>query len=336
MRRFVIYLVFAAGAAAILAYFLLFRSNVSIKETPYVYIRDGATLEQLIDSLNMHHQLSAETDFRRWAAWLDFKTPRGGRFKLTEGMSSRSLVKHLQRGEQSAVKVVLNNELRPINVAAKAARFIMADSSSIAELLQDSTFLDSLGGYSENTIMSVFIPNTYQLYWNTDARGFLERMKKEHDRFWTDERKALASAQQLDPAQAYTMASLVDGETNIASEMPDVAGLYLNRLHLPMPLQADPTVQFALIQAQGGTWRRLTNADYRFRHPYNTYLFEGLPPGPVGMPGVAAIEAVLKPTQHDYIYMVAKPDNTGAHAFSRTYEEHLVKVKQFTDWLNSR
>ncbi len=336
MRRSVLFLILAVILAAVLAYFLLLGNNVSVKETPYVHIRDGATFEQLVDSLQVHHQLTDEADFRRWAGWLDFKKPRAGRYKLTAGMNSRSLVRHLQRGEQSAVKVVLNNEMRPINVAAKAARFIMADSVSIATLLQDSTFLDSLGGYSLNSIMSIFIPNTYEVYWNTTARGFIERMKKEHDRFWTDERKALASAQQLDPTQAYTMASLVYGETKIKSEMPDVAGLYLNRLHINMPLQADPTVQYALISAQGGTWRRLTNADYRFQHPYNTYLFTGLPPGPVGMPSVNAIEAVLQPTKHDYIYMIAKPNNEVGHSFSVTYQEHLVKVKIYTDWLNSR
>jgi UPF0755 protein len=234
------------------------------------------------------------------------------------------------------VKVVLNNERTPNQVASKIAKVLETDSASFAHAFADETLLAEIG-IPKAQLMCLFLPNTYELFWNTEPKKFLERMAKEYKRFWNTERLAKAQTQGLSPEQVITMAAIVDGESSVKSEQPKVAAAYLNRLKQNMKLQADPTVQYALMEIEKTpSFRRLLNKDYLVPHPYNTYMNEGLPPGPICMPSPSSIEAVLNPEQHDYIYFVAKPDNSGLHNYAVTYEQHLVNVRIYQDWLNKR
>ncbi len=318
-------------------YLYLFKTNVpSDLKLASVKIPTNSSFDDLVNQLLTEGVIMDESDFRRWADWSAYNTVRPGRFRIEAGWSSYELIKHIHKGEQSPVKVVLNNERTPEQVAGKVARFLERDSLTFLQTFNDRALLDSMG-ITRETLMCVFLPNTYEFFWNTEPRKFLERMAKEYKKFWNADRTARAAAQGLTPEQAITMASIVDGETTRKDEIPKVAGAYLNRLRQNMKLQADPTVQFALMEIeQTPSFRRLYNIDYQVAHPYNTYMHEGLPPGPICMPSAASIEAVLSPESHNYIFFVGKPDNSGYHNYAETYEQHLVNVRIYQNWLKTQ
>ena len=325
------------GVAAGGAYLYYFKANVPEDlKNEYLKIPSGLSVENLIKRLDTEGVIVDADNFRQWANWLDYNTVRTGRFKIKKGWSSYDLIKHLQRGEQAPVKVVLNNERTPNQVAGKVAKFLEQDSASFVNAFQDNNLLDSLG-LKKETLMCVFLPNTYEFFWNTEPHKFLERMAKEYKKFWNPERTAKARAQGLTPEQAVTMASIVDGEARDEEERTRVAAVYLNRFKQNMKLQADPTVQYALMEIENlPSFRRLLNKDYLVPHPYNTYLNEGLPPGPVCMPAPSSIEAVLNPAKNNYLYFVAKPDNSGFHNYAETYEQHLVNVRVYQNGLKNK
>ena len=325
------------GIVVISAYFYLFRANIPKDiQQELVKIPTNSSFDDLVNQLLTEGVITDEADFRRWANWSDYQTVRPGRFRIEGGWSSYELIRHIHKGEQSPVKVVLNNERTPEQVAAKVARFLERDSMTFLQTFNDKALLDSMG-ITRETLMCIFLPNTYEFFWNTEPRKFLERMSKEYKKFWNADRTARAAAQGLTPEQAITMASIVDGETTRKDEIPKVAGAYLNRLKQNMKLQADPTVQFALMDIEKTpSFRRLYNTDYQVAHPYNTYMHVGLPPGPICMPSPASVEAVLSPESHSYIFFVAKPDNSGYHNYAETYEQHLVNVKIYQNWLKTQ
>lgn len=316
------------------AYLKIFKTNVpKTLESSYIKIHTGTDLEGLADQLSNEGFILDKDNFKWWASRLKFSKVRPGRFKITPGISSYQLVKYLQRGEQAAVKIVFSNERFDTDIAEKASKSIESDSLSIISILRDSVYLDSIG-YGKTQLLSLFIPNTYEFFWNTSPRGFLQRMIKEHDKFWTDERKDKATALGLTPEEVYTLASIVEWETNKKDEKPRIAGVYLNRLNSNEPLGADPTVQYALMQSDGGPMRRLYNRDYRFQHPYNTYINRGLPPGPIGMATIVTIDAVLNAEKHNYMYFCSKPDDSGYHVFAESYEAHLVNARLYSEYLD--
>ena len=318
-------------------YLYLFKSNIpSDSKLEYVKIPTNSSFDNLVNQLVTEGVITDESDFRRWASWLDYQNVRAGRFKIQAGWSSYNLIEHIKSGEQSPVKLVLNNERTPEQVAGKVARFLERDSMTFLQTFNDTALLDSLG-IKRETLMCIFLPNTYEFYWNTEPRKFLERMVKEYKKFWNEDRTARAAAQGMTPEQAITMASIVDGESTRKDEIPKIAAAYLNRLKQDIRLDADPTVQFAIMEIEHTpSFRRLYNRDYQVEHPYNTYMHKGLPPGPVCMPSPASVEAVLSPAHHNYIFFVAKPDNSGYHNYAETYEQHLVNVKIYQNWMNQQ
>lgn len=335
--RRLLYAILLIGGIVGAVYLYLFKSNVpsDLKEE-YLKIPSNSSFDDLVKQLNTEGVISDESSFRQWADWLGYQNVRAGRFKIKAGWSSFDLVRHIQRSEQAAVKVVLNNERTPEQVAGKISKVLESDSAAFVQAFNDTALLESLG-VSRTSLMCIFTPNTYEFYWNTEPRKFLERMVKEYKKFWNPERTAKAAAQGLTPEQAVTMASIVDGESTRKDEIPKVAGAYLNRLKQNMKLQADPTVQFALMEIERTpSFRRLHNSDYLISHPYNTYMHVGLPPGPICMPSPASVEAVLNPEPHNYVFFVAKPDNSGYHNYAETYEQHLVNVKTYQTWLNAQ
>jgi len=218
-------------------------------------------------------------------------------------------------------------------MAALLAPHLMIDSVAIANALKDTVLCHQLG-YDTATVVALFVPNTYEVYWNISAEALLQRMKKENDAFWNAQgRKEKAAALGLTPVEVATLASIVDEETAANAEKPTIAGLYLNRLRQGMLLQADPTVKFALGDF---TLRRILNRHLEVDNPYNTYLYPGLPPGPIRVPSVVGIDAVLNHQQHDYLYMCAKEDFSGTHNFAHTLQEHLRNAARYAAALNQR
>jgi UPF0755 protein len=236
----------------------------------------------------------------------------------------------LRNGNQVPVKLTFNNIRLKKDFTERISHQLMLDSPTLLERLNDSSFAASLG-FDTATIMTLFIPNTYEMYWNIPVDHFLKRMKTEYNRFWTKERLAKADAISLSPAEVSILASIVEEETAKKEEFLLVAGLYLNRLRKGMLLQADPTVKFA---ANDVTLRRILYHHLEIDSPYNTYKHPGLPPGPIRLPSISAIDAVLNYTEHSYLYMCAKEDFSGAHNFAVTLKEHNTNARNYQAALN--
>lgn len=259
-----------------------------------------------------------------------------GRFLLTKGMNSYALVKTMRLN--SPVKLAFNNQERIEDLAGRVGSQIEADSLSLLTSFKDSIFLKE-NGFNEENVLAMFIPNTYEVYWNTSAVKFRDKMIKEYRNFWTKERVAKAEKQGLTPVEATILASIVHKESVKKDERPRIAGVYLNRLRAGMPLQADPTVIYAIKNKSNDfkqVIKRVFYNDLTMSHPYNTYKNLGLPPGPIAMPDITALEAVLNPEKNDFIYFCASIDRFGYHEFAATYEEHIKNAKKYSDWINSQ
>ena len=324
------------GFFAFQKYQRFFAPNVpETLEDPFVEIPTGANFEELVQRLVNAKLIIDTVSFVETADFMKYRRPkmRAGRYEIKPGWSNRKLVQHLRGGKQATVKVVLTTERMPENVAAKAARFIEADSLQIVSLLENDTFIQKLG-YTKETLQSLFIPNTYDFFWNTTAEQFIQRMVKEHKAFWEKEGR-LEKAQQknMTPAEVYTLASILEKETNQKAEKKRMAGVYTNRLERGIPLQADPTCVFA---TKDFDTKRVTNYHTEFVSPYNTYLNAGLPPGPIAMASISSIDAVLNKEDHDYIYFCAKGDGTGFHNFAKSLRGHNQNVNIYVRNLKQR
>jgi UPF0755 protein len=236
------------------------------------------------------------------------------------------------------VSLAFNNQERLENFAGRVGSQIEPDSLELLNTFRDSIFLKE-NGFNEENVLVMFIPNTYDIYWNTSAEKFRDKMIKEYNKFWNKERTAKAAAQGLTPIQATILASIVHKESVKKDERPRIAGVYLNRMRLEMPLQADPTVIFAIKKKSNDfnqVIKRVFYNDLFLNSPYNTYKNIGLPPGPIAMPDITALEAVLNPEKHNFIYFCASVDRFGYHEFAATLPEHNVNAKKYSDWINSQ
>ena len=303
------------------------------EETQYLYIDSDDTADSVLAKLqpmaNRHSQDGLSTIFRH----LDYnKKVRTGRYAIEPGMPIFQVYRRLRSGQQTPLMLTIPESRTEEKLAAALGKRLMIDSTAIAQLLDDSIYCSRLG-YTTYTVMAMFVPNTYEVYWDVTVEQLLQRMKSEHDAFWNKERRAKAEALGLTVDEVCTLASIVDEETANNDEKPMIAGMYLNRLKEGMPLQADPTVKFALGDF---TLRRIYRNMLTTDNPYNTYTHEGLPPGPIKIASVKGIDAVLNRTPHDYLYMCAKEDFSGTHNFARTYSEHLANAARYTRALNQR
>ena len=262
---------------------------------------------------------------------------RAGKFRILEGMNNETLVDHLRGGKQETVTLTFNNQDSFEKLAGRVASQIEADSTTLINVFLDTDFMTK-NGFDKQTAIAMYIPNSYDFYWNTDAVKFRDKMLTEYKRFWTTERIAKAKEQQLTPLQAATLASIVQKETAVIAERKTVAGLYLNRLHDFWPLQADPTIIFALKQKYGQDkeYKRVLSKDLTIDSPYNTYANFGLPPGPIGMPDISSIEAVLQPEQHEYYYMCASVEKIGFHKFANSLNEHNKNAAAYQKWVSQQ
>lgn len=307
----------------------------NLPQPAYLYIPTGANFEQVVDSLRKNKFINDEAGFRWLAGEMNYRKDvmRPGRFEIKAGWHNRELIQHLRAGKQSPVKVVLNNERLPEEIAGKVAGVLETDSLSLLQMFQDKNFLAEMG-YNTDNMLAAIIPNTYEMYWNTDAKAFFKRLVKENEAFWSkngrlDKAKALG----LTPIEVYILASIVERETNYGPEKPTIAGVYLNRLRINMRLQADPTSVFA---TRDFLTRRVTEYHTTFDSPYNTYVYTGLPPGPISLAAIPTLDAVLNPQTHKYLYFCAKPDESGTHAFAETFAAHKVNAQKFQAYISKK
>lgn len=303
--------------------------------TAYVYIDADDTADTVYHKLYQAGGCSSLrlTGLKWMARYRGYEDGvRTGRYAIRPGENAYHVLSRLMRGYQEPVDVVIGSVRTLDKLVRNAARQLMTDSASLARVLADSAQL-ATWGYDKRTLPALFIPNTYEMWWNVSAEDFFRRMRQEHERFWSPERRAKAQELGLTPTEVATLASIVEEETNAADEKPVVAGLYLNRLRRGMPLQADPTVRFAV----GDFGRqRVTYADLAIESPYNTYLHPGLPPGPIRVATPEGLDAVLDYARHNYLYMCAKEDFSGRHNFASNYADHLRNARRYQQALNKR
>ncbi len=321
-----------AGIFAYSTYKEIFKANIEHKTI--LYIPTGATFETIIDSLETNHTLTDIRSFKKTAELKNFKKHiHPGKYILKKGMTNNKIVNILRSGRQTPVKLTFNNSRTINEFAGKVSNFIELDSATIVELLNNDVFIKQFGFNSQN-IISMFIPNTYEVYWNISPENFIKRMKQEYDKFWNDERKNKAKKLNLTQKEVSILASIVQAEQQAhPDERQIVAGLYINRLKRGMLLQSDPTLIFA---SGDFTKKRVLNKDKEIDSPYNTYMYAGLPPGPINMPDISSIDAVLNYKHHNYIFMCAKDDFSGYHNFSTNARQHGIYARKYQQALNKR
>ena len=256
-----------------------------------------------------------------------------GNFELKKGWSNKQIISKLRSGIQESKTITFNNVRTITELMGPMSSEIGLDSTRLINYFSDSIILQGLG-YTKETILTLFIPNTYQVYWDISLEKLSKRMQNEHKLFWDkNDRKAKAESIGFSEKEVYTLASIVEKESLLASERPIIAGLYLNRLKNGIPLQADPTVVFA--NGDFGL-RRVLNKHLAYDSPYNTYKHAGLPPGPIYMPSIESIDAVLNPAEHDYLFMCAKPGYGTQHAFAKTNRGHARNARKYHKWLSEQ
>tara|TARA_B110001454_G_C12715736_1_gene432497 strand:- start:1704 stop:2774 length:1071 start_codon:yes stop_codon:yes gene_type:complete len=299
----------------------------------YIYIPTSADFSDVIKVLSENGLLINANSFK-WVANRKNYTQniKPGRYFINRELNNNELINLLRSGEQVPVKVTFNNLRTKGALAGKVSAQMEADSIAIMEHLNDTVFLLETG-LNTNNVTSLFIPNTYEFYWNTSAKEFLERMQKEYNKFWNKERLKKAARIGLTKFEVSSLASIVEMESYKKDERPIIARLYLNRLKKRMKLQSDPTIIFAI---GNFSIRRVLTKDLKIDSPYNTYLHKGLPPGPICIPSINAIDAVLNASKNDYLFMCAKEDFSGYHNFAKTAREHSKNARKYRRALNKR
>ena len=312
-------------------YFALFGEVFRIPDTVYLYIDKDDTPDSVRAKIKQAGHPGTLSGFSLMAGLGGYEV-ESGRYAIHPEDRMFSLFRRIKQGRQTPMRLTIPSVRTIDRLAGVLGRKLMTDSATFARNFGDSAFCRR-HGYDTATIACLFIPNTYEVYWDISLEDFMKRMQKENAAFWNDTRKSKAEKAGLSPEEVATLASIVDEETANDAEKPMVAGMYVNRLRVGMPLQADPTIKFAL---RDFSLRRIYHNHLDVDSPYNTYRNTGLPPGPIRIPSIAGIDAVLDYAKHDYLYMCAKEDFSGTHNFARTYREHLANAARYSAALNRR
>ena len=329
-------LVLCAGFAY-MVYNALLSPNTSFEESQVsVYIPTGSTIDDVLDILDPYVD---DTDtFYQVARRKQYdQNIKAGKYVLMKGMNNNDLINTI-RSQNTPVSVSFNNQETLASLAGRISEQIEADSISLLEAFREGTFLKS-NGFSRETALAMYLPNSYEFYWNTTAEEFRDRMNEEYLRFWTEARAQKAKALGLSKTEVVSLAAIVQKETAKVDERPRVAGVYLNRIRRGMKLQADPTVIYAIKHSSGNydtVIKRVLYRDLELDSPYNTYKYTGVPPGPIAMPDISSIEAVLNSEEHDYLYFVANVERFGYHMFASSLAQHNRNKGQYIRWLNKQ
>ncbi len=316
----------------IAGYYILMYPIVDIDETVYIHIYNHDNAATIIEKIEEAAHPATMSGFKLLAKHNNLdKQKKTGRFAIYDGDDMRTLYRRIVSNQQTPLMVAIPSTRTIEQLLSAASKQLMTDSASLCRFATDHRYYEYIG-YKRETWPCVFIPDSYEMYWNITPERFMIRMLREHDLFWNQARRAKAKAIGLTIEEVATLASIVDEETNDNAEKPIVAGLYINRLKRGMPLQADPTVKYALGDF---TRKRILKADLETDSPYNTYKYKGLPPGPIRIPTTQAIESVLNHAQHNYLYMCAKEDFSGTHNFATTLAEHNRNAQRYQQALNT-
>ena len=325
----------AGLSVAILLYVHIFAPNVDLedKKTVLLHIPTGSSYFDVIHLLEQEGIVSNINSFERLAQRKNYPNRvMPGRYRIQNKMSNNSLINLLRSGEQEPVRLTFTNIRTEEDLAGSIAAQLELDSLTMLKFLNDESLMEDFG-LGTPSLKPLFLPNTYEVYWTTTAPQLINRMQREYNAFWNESRRELARQIGRSPEEVITLASIVQSETNRIDEMPRIAGVYINRLKVNMPLQADPTVVYALGDF---SINRVLNQHLTFDSPYNTYIYAGLPPGPINLPEPRTIDAVLNYEKHNYYYFSAKPDFSGYHVFARNYNEHLRNARRYQQALNER
>lgn len=326
---------FVASIVTAYVYYKAFTANTTFNQKEvYVYIPTNATYTQVQSELEPFVKDMSKLDFVASKRKYDTNI-KSGKFLIKQNMTSFDMVRSLRKNVP--IKVAFNNQESLNKLAQRLATQLEPDSLQIVQAFTDSDFLKK-NKFTEEDILAMFIPNSYEFYWNISAEKLADKMAKEYSKFWDHKRLEKAAAKNLSPIQVSILASIVHKETVKGDERARVAGVYLNRLATGMPLQADPTIIFA-IKKQSGDFdqviKRVFHNDLIINSPYNTYLHAGLPPGPIAMADISAIDGVLNAEKHDYIYFCASVERFGYHDFASNYTQHLVNARKYSKWVSS-
>lgn len=303
------------------------------KTSEFLQIPTGSKFDDVVQLLNKNDLLIDERTFRWAAHQMNYDTNiKSGRYLIKKGMNNKEVITLLRSGRQTPVQVIFNNIRTKNQLAQKISEQIEASEQSILNLLNDIDYTKKLG-YTPDNILSMFIPNTYEYYWNTSADKFIQRMNKQNHLFWSAEKLQKSKSIGLSPIQISVIASIVQLESNKADEKPIIAGVYINRYKKDWKLEADPTLVYALGDF---TVNRVLNVYKEIDSPYNTYMYKGLPPGPICLPTINSLNAVLNYVKHNYMYFCAREDFSGYHSFAATYDKHLENARKFRKALDLR
>ena len=308
-----------------------FANNVQLKAADYICIPTGATYEEVLAILEENKVLQNKKSFERMAKIKKYPNRiRSGKYRIDRKMSNNELINRLRSGNQEAVDFTFNNIRTKEQFANRVGEQLEMNAEDLLDLLNDTVFLISYSIHSQ-TVLTLFIPNTYKVWWNTSAEDFVKKMYREYEKFWTEDRKEKAAAIPLTPTEVIILASIVEEENHRRDEQARIAGLYINRLRIGMRLQADPTLKFAW---NDFAIKRVLDYHKEINSPYNTYKVTGLPPGPIRIPSPSCVDEVLNYEKHNYLYMCAKEDFSGYHNFSTTLSQHNANAAKYHNALN--
>ncbi len=332
IRKFILFLfIFLLIIIAFVAW-MFFGPTIHASNQKYFYVHTGATYSQVKDSLKKNKIIGSNFWFDKVAAYVQYdKNVKAGKYKINDGMSLVNLVRMLRSAHQSPVNLVITKLRTKEDLAQKIGNNFETDSLQIINFLNNN---DSVSQFDvdTNTVMTIVIPNTYKYYWNTSVTNILKKLFNEQQKFWNDERIKKAERLKLSPAQVYILASIVEEETNRAEDKGKIASVYINRLRKGMKLAADPTIKFAM---KDFDLKRIYYKYLNYASPYNTYIHNGLPPGPINTPSVKTIDAVLNAPETDYLFFVARPNSGGLSDFASTFQQHNANAKAYRDALDS-
>ena len=314
---------------------LAVNTKMKANETRVLYIPTGASFSEVLDSLESGDVVKNYQSFQWVAEKKNYpELIKAGRYELRGKMTNNELVNQLRSGDQQALHLTLNNISGIHELAGVLGDKLEPDSLSFLNLFQSEEALSAFG-VDPLSLTAYFLPNTYEVWWNTSPAAFLKRMRYEFDNYWTESRKSKAEDLGLNPIEVVTLASIVESETVKQDEQARVAGLYLNRLRINMRLQSDPTVIYAIKVDQPQVQiRRVLNRHLKYDSKFNTYIYSGLPPGPIRIPELSAIEAVLDHEDHSYLYMAADPSRPGYHNFASNLRQHNINARKYQNWAN--
>lgn len=331
---YIVFLLLFMGLLGLEQYFRLFEKNLTSRdgESHLVYIYPNTDLDSLARNLQKDYQFGSKANFYFHARLLKLSKPEVGCYSIPAKIGDLRLIRMIKLGRQTPVRLVINNVRTREQLANRLSSQLMIDSLTIVSCLEDAQYMAKYG-LKKETAVCLFLPNTYEVWWDVSVDQLFDKMAQEHDKYWTSERKQKAESLGLTPEQVATLASIVEEETNKDVDKPIIAGLYLNRLRIGMRLQACPTIKFAW---QDFALKRIHKHHLEIDSPYNTYKYAGLPPGPIRIPTAKTMDYVLNPTQSNYLYMCANKSFDGTHHFSSNYAEHSQYAREYQAELNKR